>query len=325
MIRPLEPTDLALVETLLTLNPHKADQISFQRLDPRKMVKFHSDRLFRRAREGAAPLFLMEEMGDIGLIGVQDSSSHSSFFDKLVFSVSPVLSYNLNGLQKESLLNRVLEEADSRGGEILWIQIEEEESDWVSLLSRRGGAYCGTSLRLSCRLGQSSAPIREANSIQIRLAEEKDLEALESIVEKGHRSSHFFRDPHLREDRKSRLFPEYLRKSFGQPNRILWVAVDDQGKLAGFSLLMTPPGQEESLGRKVGILDFIVVDPEVQGQGVGHLLLDRTHRSLEERGYEYVELKTMLDNRSAIHFYQRKGYRLISSEMHFSLGIGGKV
>lgn len=319
MIRPLETGDRSRVETLLAENPFKADQVRIQRLNPEKLVRFHADRLLSRVGKTSAPTLFFQENSEFGVIGMQESQTHSIFFEKLVFSISPVLSYRIGTDGKSRLFRAVLEEVRTRGAQVVWVQFPEEESDWFKILSREGGVYCGTTLRLTRRLGEVE-PIRAVQGAALRPAEERDLPRLESIAERGHGHSHFFRDPFLPEGRKRRLFPEYLKKSFGQNARELWVAEDPERGLLGFTLLILPSGQEEAIGRKVGVLDFIVVDPDCQGRGVGRLLLDQTHRLLADRGYEFVELKTLLDNRPAVNFYMNEGYRWVSSEVHYSLG-----
>ncbi|MCA9411153.1 MAG: GNAT family N-acetyltransferase [Candidatus Omnitrophica bacterium] len=232
--------------------------------------------------------------------------------------MSPVLSYKLNEPDRALLLEKGVETARVKGADVVWMQFAEEESEWFSLLSHENGAYCGTDLRLSLRLKPGSD--EDSQETRLRPASREDLELLEKIAARGHRNSHFFRDPFLDEKKKERLFPEYLRKSFGSESRTLWVA-EDGNELMGFTLLIEPTNQEESIGRRVGILDYIVVDPKFQGRGVGKALLKKSHNHLASKGFEFVELKTMLDNRSAVNFYQREGYRLVSSEVHFSLGM----
>ncbi len=318
MIRNLKREDEDQVTRLLKDNPYKQDQIRFQRLNAENLVEFHKQRIIGRINDLEKPIIAIEESGKFGLCGFEISKNHSDFFHKLVFSVSPVLTYNLEAEQKEALLEEVIRASLSIQAQILWFQFSEEESDWNSIIAQRDGAYCGTDLRLSLRLKGPNSDSPKG----IRLAREEDLKSLRSIATKGHQHSHFFRDPFLDAEAKKRLFPEYLESSFGRSSRILWVAEDDGGEPLGFSLLILPENQESVLGRSVGIVDFIVVAPEAQGHGVGQLLLEKSHQTFLERGYEYVELKTMLDNRGAVNFYQRNGYRLLSSEVRFSLGIG---
>ena len=73
------------------------------------------------------------------------------------------------------------------------------------------------------------------------------------------------------------------------------------------------------MGRRIGIVDFTAVNEERQGAGVGGRLLRESLARLFAAGYEWVELKTMLDNLQAVSFYEKNGFRLISAEMYFSI------
>jgi ribosomal protein S18 acetylase RimI-like enzyme len=158
--------------------------------------------------------------------------------------------------------------------------------------------------------------------VRLRAAEPEDLHPLMEMARQSHHFSHFFRDPYLPKEAKREIFSAYLARSFGQENRPILVAEDEQGGLTGFSLLLCPAKQEERIGQTVGIVDFMVVKEETKGQGIGGQLLTASFAELMARGYRYVELKTMLENIPALNFYQRHGLRILSAEMHFSFGGG---
>lgn len=318
-LRPLENDDLSRIENLLQENPFKQDQIAFQQLDSAKLVSFHLKRLMERVDHPKTPIFMAESDIGIGLFGYRENEKHSDLFGKLVFTLDSVISYKLERTSVLKALESLQSMMFAQGADTIWGQCEEADTNLVQSFGRAGADYCGTSLRMSLWL-QNFRFESSPGQVSIRPAVAGDSEELRAIALRSHRHSRFFRDPNLPEDKKKELFPDYLASSLGADRRPCLVAVDDNGRLKGFSLLLCPQGQEESLGRRIGIVDFIAVDPERQGGGVGGALLIESLRLLKEEGYELAELKTQLGNWGAIGFYNRWGFRAISAETHFSIG-----
>lgn len=318
-IRPLEAADADTIGRLLRENPYKQAQIAFQKLDADRLAGFHRDRSMRRAGSQIAPIWVCQGAAGWGAIGVSKVESHSAFFDILAFSIDFCLTYRLSSPEKKMLVAEAVRWADIQGATVLWARTDEEEPGLPGVLCAAGAEYCGSSVRL-CTWYAGQKAGSPVEGIRVRAAVELDREALRRVAGASHEHSHFFRDPFLPEEKKQELFPRYLEKSMGQANRPLLVAESESGELLGFSLLLCPEGQEEQMGRRVGIVDFIAVHPNAQGQGVGRVLLNASFDALAARGYLCVELKTMMDNLNALAFYQKYGFRPVSVEMHFSRG-----
>lgn len=57
---------------------------------------------------------------------------------------------------------------------------------------------------------------------------------------------------------------------------------------------------------------YLMVAPEVQGQGIGTLLLKRTEAMMELEGVDRVMLDTPADNVRAVQFYFSQGYHILA-------------
>jgi ribosomal-protein-alanine N-acetyltransferase len=59
-------------------------------------------------------------------------------------------------------------------------------------------------------------------------------------------------------------------------------------------------------------IPFLFVMPELQGHGLGSMLLKRMESMLELEGADRVHLETPADNVRAVRFYERQGYRILA-------------
>ena len=59
-------------------------------------------------------------------------------------------------------------------------------------------------------------------------------------------------------------------------------------------------------------IPFLFVMPELQGHGLGSMLLQRMESMLELEGAERVQLETPADNVRAVRFYEKQGYRILA-------------
>ena len=59
-------------------------------------------------------------------------------------------------------------------------------------------------------------------------------------------------------------------------------------------------------------IPYLFVMPELQGHGLGSMLLRRMESMLELEGAERVQLETPADNVRAVRFYEKQGYRILA-------------
>lgn len=67
-----------------------------------------------------------------------------------------------------------------------------------------------------------------------------------------------------------------------------------------------------SRSQRRAYIPFLFVMPELQGHGLGSLLLRRMESMLELEGAERVHLETPADNVGAVRFYEKQGYRILA-------------
>lgn len=67
-----------------------------------------------------------------------------------------------------------------------------------------------------------------------------------------------------------------------------------------------------SRARGRAYIPYLFVMPDMQGLGIGSLLLRRMEAVLELYGASRVNLETPADNVRAVRFYERQGYRILA-------------
>jgi len=59
-------------------------------------------------------------------------------------------------------------------------------------------------------------------------------------------------------------------------------------------------------------IPYLFVMPEIQGHGIGAMLLDRMEMMLELEGASRIHLETPADHVRAVRFYERQGYCILA-------------
>ena len=62
-------------------------------------------------------------------------------------------------------------------------------------------------------------------------------------------------------------------------------------------------------------LDHVYISPELRDQGIGSGLLDYVYELAEQRGCQWVELNTYVENFPSHRFYYRHGF--VGRGLHF--------
>ena len=98
-----------------------------------------------------------------------------------------------------------------------------------------------------------------------------------------------------------------LGERLGQPGKLMLVAEDDSGEIAGFALTY---GDDEP----DPWLESLHVLRESRGSGIGTLLMQHTAARLIDRGHNTLRLGVISGNISAARFYERLGGTMIGLE-----------
>lgn len=101
-----------------------------------------------------------------------------------------------------------------------------------------------------------------------------------------------------------------LRWDSSRPDRVEQdiLVAEHNGRVAGFAEI-GPCTDDSDLIGFAGEINMLYVDPELTGQGLGHLMLDHGLRMLTEREYFWVVIWVLEANQRARRFYERAGLR----------------
>lgn len=131
-----------------------------------------------------------------------------------------------------------------------------------------------------------------AEALKIREMESADLDAVRPLLSQlGYE---------LSEEEVARRFSTVA----ADPSHIAWVAKHDS-QIVGFLHAFVRPALEKP---PEIVVQAMVVNDEVRGQGVGRALMDRAERWASDSGFETISLSSQIDRKGAHAFYARLGF-----------------
>jgi ribosomal protein S18 acetylase RimI-like enzyme len=143
-------------------------------------------------------------------------------------------------------------------------------------------------------------------NIEVRTAQNKDAAAILKLIGELAESI----------DERSPLTIEYILSYLATPGSTVLLAENDGNVLGLLSSSLRPNLYH---GGNSCLIEELVVDQSVRGQGVGGLLLDALLESLQAKECAEVSVSTMPDNLGALKFYKTHGFvdEAIFLEKHF--------
>lgn len=91
------------------------------------------------------------------------------------------------------------------------------------------------------------------------------------------------------------------------PDSAIFVAEDENGKLAGFIHLQTEVDYFRD--EKYGYISDLAVDAPFEGQGIGRKLLETAEEWARTKGYRLLALYVFSGNRRARQLYEKYGFK----------------
>jgi ribosomal protein S18 acetylase RimI-like enzyme len=304
----------------------KAYQQRVQGLDPDRLAAFLAEQALRAA--SSSPAWVAAE-GDrlVGLAALQTEHWHS---EHLGFPVGKVTQMMTAPGADESL-RPLLDVLEAKAREFslrhLAVRVDGHAFAAQGILGAGGWYPVGTSVKFAARLEEEMVrefrlphPDPRSPTLEIRPCRSEDREAVLRIASEGHMENHLFFDPHLPDEACHAIFRRWVEKCLDGLAAQVWVAEID-GRVAGFTTILDPKSFNEALGTRIAVLDYIVLDPAVQGKGLGSQFLNAVHTELAQ-DFDQVELRTTGTNFAAINLYARHGYRLVGTDQVFARWLG---
>ena len=90
------------------------------------------------------------------------------------------------------------------------------------------------------------------------------------------------------------------------PDTAFFVAEDESGNPLGFIHLQT--GTDYYIHDKHGHIANVIVAPEGEGRGLGHMLIEKGEEWARSQGYGWLTLSVFAQNTRAREVYERLGY-----------------
>ncbi|MBN9086637.1 MAG: GNAT family N-acetyltransferase [Reyranella sp.] len=85
------------------------------------------------------------------------------------------------------------------------------------------------------------------------------------------------------------------------------IACAEDGRRLGYIHLR--PARDGVTDEPCGYVSLLATTPEAEGMGVAHRLMGAAEDWARSRGYRLLSLDVFADNRRAVEFYERRGFR----------------
>ncbi len=140
--------------------------------------------------------------------------------------------------------------------------------------------------------------------IRVRVFEPSDSDFIKSLIP---RFSEFDLPAWRQRDEIDQATQTSLQKAMEEPepDSAIFIVEDESGTPAGFIHLET---QVDYFGEKHGYISDLAVDKSFEGQGVGHLLLEKAEEWTRTKGYCLLSLYVFAGNTHARRIYEKHGF-----------------
>lgn len=145
--------------------------------------------------------------------------------------------------------------------------------------------------------------------ITVRRAEEKDIPDIDRLLNQVNLVHHNIRPDLFNVGRK--YTDDELQKIVKDDSRPIFVAVDDDDRLAGYCMTWLEQIIGDTIRTEVKTLyiDDLCVDENARGQHVGATLYEHVKKYAKENGFYNITLHVWEGNDNAAAFYEKMGLK----------------
>ncbi len=317
-IAPAGEKDLPVFEALFRRYPYKWYQRRIQGIDATLLCQYlHTGMTHNLAKPQTSGWVVRRGDEPLAAATLSQNPWHERFYGMRMARSNTFLSYLEPTLTTPMLCDALLAEAENQDYEHLSLRIDGNEYQNLHMLESRGFRLIDVSTKMSARI-RRAGPIANKN-LRVREYSPQDHDTVIRISGDCHTGNHLFNDPNLERHATRELFRAWVQRCLDNPSRCVYVIEDARLGTMGFVSYLVNRRLNEALGLRLVILDYIVLDTECQGCGIGPVLLEQSLGQLYGM-YDLVELRTSQNNYTALSLYNSYGFQTVTTDfiLHWS-------
>lgn len=232
-----------------------------------------------------------------------------------VCCIAQGLSVERRGSLHAELLREALRWADENKIRLLQRRLLVRRTDEIQCLVAAGFFQADNMVTMLAPLANVTPSDGYDPRFTFRDARESDLEDLRLMTRGAFPDSRFVRDSRLKDAGGEEVYQRWIENLLrnqssdktpaGAKTNVMVCVVG--GTVVGYAAYRTDPALDQLLGRRLGMLDLIVVGKTHRGQGMGGGLLIHTMETMRKDGIAEVEATTWIPNSGVVAFYKRAG------------------
>jgi GNAT superfamily N-acetyltransferase len=230
--------------------------------------------------------------------------------------VTPGLNAERRRALHAELVQEALRWADEQKIRLLQRRLLSSRTDEIRCLEDAGFRLADNMVTLLASLVSTVPARKPVPRLDCRAVRSSDLPSLLVMTRGAFPHSRFVQDPVLNASRGDEVYQRWIENLLldqhsdntpeGTKAEVMVAAVG--GTVAGYATYRMDRALDERLGRRLGMLDLIVVDPAFRGQGIGRALLHQAMDQMRKDGVGDIEATTWINQREAMALYQGAGF-----------------
>lgn len=283
-------------------------------MDPSRLNAFYRTQL-GAALGGDRPHWAAWSASEpLALAGLLPDPWHSEIYGMSMGKIAPWLD-TVDPRTGEALLEAVMRAAAERGYEHLSVRLDGEDFENLHLMERAGFLLVDVSMKFSRPMPWGTV-VSEApgKKWSVREAGPADSDWIVDLGARHHGGTHYLNDPALPVQKTHALFGAWVKRCLEGLAYKIYAIEDPSGQGRGFVIYLQNRGFAEAVGRRPIILDYVILDPDQRGRGLGPWLIEQSLAREGEQGFDYCELRTSQHNHSAVVCYEKLNFRLCATD-----------
>ena len=181
--------------------------------------------------------------------------------------------------------------------------LKENNNDNFNLEILYGYKHVDTRINLSLNTTQLKTVNTMSKDLKVEVLKSFKND-IYNILDNSISNTRFYNDKNFRREHVRQLYHRWIRISYDSKSSMI-ITAKKNSKIIGFI-------SSKSINNSEAIIELVAVDIKYNHQGVGSNILSKCIKFWKLKGKKNLFVSTQLENKQAISFYQKFGFKVLS-------------